>query len=332
MYNGVGLQTARGSGTSGYVQRNYAALRHRDERGHEQSGFGKGKSSDRSDSSLRKPDKGILDHDKKRKVEVRCMELRDELEEKGIPEDEIEDRVSQLRDELSEALNNPSSAFGSSSHAETRALRPSDVHALQAAKALESERWKSALGVNANYEEGQGFSAEYREAQREQRKAERQRAKEERDQRREEYERRRQEERERRDFEAEIRDRRREDRDAGRYRDQGRYGGSGRDERDAPARQYRDDDRDERPSSRRAADRSRSPPRRRSSSRTPSPPPRRRTEDRRPPSRSPGPARRRDGMSASRSPPPRRRERSDSLSSRSVSRSPSPRRHGSASP
>lgn len=30
-YNGVGLTTARGSGTNGYVQRNFAAVRHRKE-------------------------------------------------------------------------------------------------------------------------------------------------------------------------------------------------------------------------------------------------------------------------------------------------------------
>ena len=29
-YNGIGLTTARGSGTNGYVQKNYAAVRRRD--------------------------------------------------------------------------------------------------------------------------------------------------------------------------------------------------------------------------------------------------------------------------------------------------------------
>ena len=31
----------------------------------------------------RQPDAGILDHEKKRRIEVRVMELRDELEDKG---------------------------------------------------------------------------------------------------------------------------------------------------------------------------------------------------------------------------------------------------------
>lgn len=31
----------------------------------------------------RQPDQGILEHEKKRQVEVRCAELTDELEEKG---------------------------------------------------------------------------------------------------------------------------------------------------------------------------------------------------------------------------------------------------------
>ena len=75
MSDNVGLSTPRGSGTSGYVQRNLAHLKPRDrvapypakeaELRHEQ----------------RQPDKGILEHDRKREVEVKVLELRDKLEE-----------------------------------------------------------------------------------------------------------------------------------------------------------------------------------------------------------------------------------------------------------
>jgi hypothetical protein len=75
MSSNVGLATPRGSGTSGYVQRNLSHLKPRDaiapyprdleERRYRQ----------------RQPDKEILEHDRKRQIEVKCFELRDRLEE-----------------------------------------------------------------------------------------------------------------------------------------------------------------------------------------------------------------------------------------------------------
>ena len=37
---------------------------------------------DADEGAARKPDAGILEHERKRKVEVRCLELRVELEDK----------------------------------------------------------------------------------------------------------------------------------------------------------------------------------------------------------------------------------------------------------
>ncbi|KAK0519909.1 RNA-splicing factor [Tilletia horrida] len=301
MYNGVGLQTARGSGTSGYVQRNLSALRYRDEKGNTEP---RDSRRDRNDLPNRQPDKSILDHDRKRKVEVRCMELRDELEEQGVAADEIEDRVEQLRATLLDALDNPASSFGNATHAQTRALRPSDVHALSAAKQAESEKWKAALGVRGDYQEGQGFSAEYHQRMREERraasKAEYERREEARAARRRaaeeaDAERQRQRERnswrpgndrddeaERREFEEELRARRRERersydeerQEKGKQKERAEDDREGS-ERGARAGQRRDDSADG------DSDRSRSlsppPRRRRDDSRSLSPPPRRRS-------------------------------------------------------
>jgi serine/arginine repetitive matrix protein 2 len=38
---------------------------------------------ERGAPSLREPDQGILDHERKRKIELRCLELQLDLEEKG---------------------------------------------------------------------------------------------------------------------------------------------------------------------------------------------------------------------------------------------------------
>ena len=77
MSSNVGLSTPRGSGTSGYVQRNLAHLKPRDQ----------GKSYSTDLDSLkhrqRQPDKDILEHDRKREIEVKVFELRDLLEDEG---------------------------------------------------------------------------------------------------------------------------------------------------------------------------------------------------------------------------------------------------------
>jgi len=77
MSSNVGLTTPRGSGTSGYVQRNLAHLRPRDQ--------AKPYSTDLDSLKRRQrqADKEILEHDRKREVEVKVFELRDRLEDEG---------------------------------------------------------------------------------------------------------------------------------------------------------------------------------------------------------------------------------------------------------
>lgn len=73
MSDNVGLSTPRGSGTSGYVQKNLAAMRPRDRAAPYPS--------NEQQYKQRQSDKGILEHDRKREVEVKVFELRDKLEE-----------------------------------------------------------------------------------------------------------------------------------------------------------------------------------------------------------------------------------------------------------
>jgi hypothetical protein len=81
MSDNVGLSTPRGSGTSGYVQRNLAHMRPRDNA----APYPPRGSSDADSAQYRprQPDKGLLEHDRKREVEVKVFELRDQLEEEG---------------------------------------------------------------------------------------------------------------------------------------------------------------------------------------------------------------------------------------------------------
>jgi cwf21 domain len=139
----VGLSTPRGSGTSGYVQRNLSNLKPRDrDRGAPYS------ATEFDKHKQRAPNKEILEHERKRKIEVKLFELRDKLEEEGVDEDEIDDQVDELRKKLtkeSEREANAGSARGLKSH---------QVHDIAKAKIEETERIRKAFGIREDYEEG----------------------------------------------------------------------------------------------------------------------------------------------------------------------------------
>lgn len=80
MYNGIGLQTARGSGTNGHVQRNFAFVRltNKDIHYRTEEDIAKLEAS-----TNRQPNLEILDHERKRKIEVKCAELEEVLETQG---------------------------------------------------------------------------------------------------------------------------------------------------------------------------------------------------------------------------------------------------------
>ena len=158
MSSNVGLSTPRGSGTSGYVQRNLSHLRPRDAIAPYPKDF------DTIKHRQRQPDKQILAHDRAREIEVKVFDLRDKLEDEGcavflfyhpftrlthdcsIDEDEIESQTDALRKKLT-AEANRSTASG-------RGLKAHQVHELAEAKIHESERLRKALGIREDYEEG----------------------------------------------------------------------------------------------------------------------------------------------------------------------------------
>ena len=100
MYNGIGLQTARGSGTNGYAQSNKFFVKPRSTSGGGPGGRHRPLPLDAAGADgggMRKPNKEILEHDRKRQVELKLLVLRDALEEHGYTEDEIEERVAEAR-------------------------------------------------------------------------------------------------------------------------------------------------------------------------------------------------------------------------------------------
>jgi len=112
-YNGIGLKTPRGSGTNGYVQRSLANIRRTPH-----APYARDPRFDQPQTKPRKPNPEIMEHDRKRDIELKCLELQDRLEEEGyvlsppspspvqrtdygrFVEEEIEKKVEQLRREL----------------------------------------------------------------------------------------------------------------------------------------------------------------------------------------------------------------------------------------
>ncbi|GAA5952560.1 hypothetical protein JCM21900_003416 [Sporobolomyces salmonicolor] len=333
-YNGIGLSTPRGSGTSGHIQANRSHLRARQQ-------FDK--PADFKESfSHRAPDQAILDHERRRRVEAKCFELQVSLEDDGVEAEEVERQVGELRERL---LAQSAGAKGTDREG---AIKPSERHELAQAKELANEKLRTALGIKADHVEGLAFDktaqaeikrqkAEERERAREERakieaqlKVDREKAMQVREAQRKKHEedlarqRRKHEDelaRDHREHEARMREDRRRMDDELAARRQGAPPTAGARGGESTSLPYGDV-----PSTRRSS-RSRSPeagpPRRRRDSRSPShsrsrsrsPAPRRRYSD----SRSPSPPRR----DRSFSPPPRRRGRSPT---RSPSRSRSPRR------
>ena len=102
MYNGIGLRTARGSGTNGYVQSNRAFVKPINVRRAEEMNRNGGLTRDAEWKAKAEASGNaeICDHNRKREVEAKVFELRDELEEAEVDEAEIEERCDALRKEL----------------------------------------------------------------------------------------------------------------------------------------------------------------------------------------------------------------------------------------
>jgi hypothetical protein len=173
-YNGVGLKTARGSGTNGYVQRSLANIRHKP-----QTPYSRERDLDKPQTKTRKANPEIMEHDRKREIEVQCFELQDKLEEQGyslpsgtiknfgsfnrLDEDEIEEKVAKLRKDLTTRMPSgqdvKSYIFQSSCarNLTTYRLKPHQIHDLAAAKEKEMEKVRRAFGIRDDYVEGDAF-------------------------------------------------------------------------------------------------------------------------------------------------------------------------------
>ena len=142
MYNGIGLKTARGSGTNGYVQRNASFLRNKKK---------KFKVYTEEDylPAVRPLNPSIVEHNKMREIEVKCIELSEKLEEEGKPEDFIKEKIEKLRETLTRKFQEQEE--------ESKTLQNYNANELSDTKLNEIERMRKAFSIDSNYTENSFF-------------------------------------------------------------------------------------------------------------------------------------------------------------------------------
>lgn len=101
MYNGIGLQTPRGSGTNGYIQTNKFFIKHKTGKVAINT---KGFDEDQGTAGVsKKPNKEILEHDRKRQIELKLVVLEDKLIDQGFTDSEIAQKLQEARATLEAA-------------------------------------------------------------------------------------------------------------------------------------------------------------------------------------------------------------------------------------
>lgn len=88
MYNGIGVQTPRGTGTSGYIETSLVSLRPPPMK------------PTKTQKIVPKQSKALEEHNRRRRVEILCRKFQQKLEKSKMPEDEIKMRVKNYRKSL----------------------------------------------------------------------------------------------------------------------------------------------------------------------------------------------------------------------------------------
>lgn len=144
-YNGVGLQTPRGSGTNGHISKNLSSIRTREPYSTSHV------VSTQQFETKRRPDLSILQHEAKRQIENRVLIQRTELEEiiPALQEEAIQVRLKSYREKIE------SEAFDTLLSERSRIQHKSyQTHDLAVSKSAEMNTLRSALGIRPDYEEG----------------------------------------------------------------------------------------------------------------------------------------------------------------------------------
>jgi len=138
-YNGVGLRTVRGSGTNGYIQKNRSSISHLHRNDNP---------ADLKPPVAKKPNAEIIDHERKRQIELKVLLYEEKLKERKTPKDEMKKKCKVLREQLQEQFARDPSAMKSNL---------SESHQKNAAKHKEDAKLRSAFGIVSTHVEGAAY-------------------------------------------------------------------------------------------------------------------------------------------------------------------------------
>ncbi|KAL0447745.1 UNVERIFIED_CONTAM: Serine/arginine repetitive matrix protein 2 [Sesamum latifolium] len=140
MYNGVGIQTPRGSASNGYVQRSRFFVKPKTNT-YSIKGFAPGQGTA---GVTRKPNKEILEHDLKRLIQLKIVVLEEKLMDQGYTDAEIAEKLDEARKSLeskhNEDLGDNALVFS----------EKTQTHQVSALKERQMETLKAALGITSD--------------------------------------------------------------------------------------------------------------------------------------------------------------------------------------
>ncbi|KAI9196892.1 hypothetical protein LWI28_027909 [Acer negundo] len=145
MYNGIGLQTPRGSGTNGYIQTNKFFVRAKTGRVTENTkGFEAGQGMA---GVTRKANKDILEHERKRQIQLKLTVLEDKLVDQGYTEAEIAEKLQEARKTLESFAAFEDSGGSTAIVVAGTKVSETETHKIAARKEKQMEAFRSALGI-----------------------------------------------------------------------------------------------------------------------------------------------------------------------------------------
>jgi serine/arginine repetitive matrix protein 2 len=150
MYNGIGLTTPRGSGTSGHITKNLSHVKPEFFRNKIDINTGKSKNGDLQGMISGKANKEILDHNKKREIESKLYEMQEMMVEQGYSDEEIKSKIDKEKRKLEDRGFESSKKKGSST----------DTHMRDSRKKEEDLRIRNAFGIKRTFVEGDSFDEE----------------------------------------------------------------------------------------------------------------------------------------------------------------------------
>lgn len=159
MYNRVGVQTPRGTGTSGYVQANMSYRR----KIHSKLDFLKELRRLRENQLKpdNKPDENILEHNKRRAIYLQLRQLREDLVRRGKSAEYIEKKIKKKEKKLLKEFKEKGDIGG---RLRANKKKQKDDHARAEEKQKQLERMKEAFGLEKmGYKEGTAFDFELQE-------------------------------------------------------------------------------------------------------------------------------------------------------------------------